>query len=105
MRRNLLWVLLGVVLLVSYVASSLIEFLVDVIWFDAVGYSQVFRTIVVTQWALGLSGGLIAFGFLYVNYAYALRQIGDPAQFIPPWRTGGALLLPALRHHSRTPCW
>jgi hypothetical protein len=84
MRRNLLWVLLGVVLLVSYIASSLIEFLVDVIWFDAVGYSQVFRTIVVTQWGLGLTGGLIAFGFLYVNYAYALRQIGDPGQFIPP---------------------
>ncbi len=84
MRRNLLWILLGALLAFSYVASSVVEFLVDLVWFDSVGYSQVFRTIVFTQWVLGFSGGMIAFGFLYLNYVYALRQIGDPGQFIPP---------------------
>jgi hypothetical protein len=84
MRRNLLWVLLGALFLFSYAASSLVEFLVNWIWFESIGYSQVFRTIVATQWGLGCAGGVVAFALLYVNYSYALRQIGDPGQFIPP---------------------
>src|SRR5690242_9251405 len=84
MRRNLLWILVGAVFLLSYIGSSIIEFLVDLLWFDSVGYSQVFRTIVFTEWTLGFAGGLVAFAFLYLNYTYALRQVGDPAQFIPP---------------------
>jgi hypothetical protein len=92
-RRNLLWVLLGVFLLGSYLASSALELTVDYVWMEAMGFAQVFSTIVLTRLGLALAGGLLACAVLYGNLSYALRQIGDPARYLPPELAGTPLAL------------
>jgi uncharacterized membrane protein (UPF0182 family) len=91
MRRNLLWIILVVFLVVSYLASGTVEFLVDWLWFADLGQGGVFRTIFFTRLALGAGGGALAAVFLYANFAYALRQVGDPSRYLPPELLGTPL--------------
>ncbi len=81
--RKGVWIAIVGVLALLYVASDGIEFLVEYLWFDAQGYIGVFRTIVLTELAIGFSVGTVVFAFLLLNLMYALRQIGDPAAFLP----------------------
>jgi hypothetical protein len=81
--RRLFWSLALLVVLLMFVASSGVELIVDYLWMDAMGYGQVFRTTLAAKSAIGLVGFAVAFVFLWLNVAYALRQVGDPAQFLP----------------------
>ena len=81
--RRLLWVAIALVLLITYLASTGIELIVDYIWLDTMGYGQVFLTILSARIVIGLAGFLTAFLLLWLNFAYAVRQVGDPMQFLP----------------------
>jgi len=81
--RRFLWSIVLLVVLFMFLASSGVELMVDYLWLDTIGYRQVFLTIFGTRLALGLAGFAVAFLWLWLNMAYALRQVGDPAQFLP----------------------
>jgi uncharacterized protein len=81
--RRLLWSIILLALLVLFLASSGTELIVDYLWMSTMGYSQIFMTTLEAKSLLGLAGFAIAFLFFWLNMAYALRQVGDPAQFLP----------------------
>ena len=82
--RRGFWILLLSLFAVLYLGSDGVELLVEWTWFSMQGYADLFRTIVLTEIAVGLCVGAVIFIFLYANLAWALRQIGDPGRFIPP---------------------
>lgn len=92
MWTRLLPVLLLVALLA--VAGQSIPLYTDWLWFDAVGFSSVFLTILQTQGLLGLVFGAICFSILYLNLSLIHRSpatdvlieledhLGLPSRFI-----------------------
>ena len=77
------WIFIVAFVLVLYLASDGVQFMVDYAWFGAQGRLGVFKTIFLAQFAVGLVLGSVVFVFLLVNLLFALRQIGDPAEFLP----------------------
>jgi uncharacterized membrane protein (UPF0182 family) len=82
--RRLLWIVVAVLFIFAYLGSNVLEVLVDFLWFGAIGYVQIYRTVLLTKIALGLLGGVVATLFLFANIWFALRTMGDLAQFLPP---------------------
>ena len=80
----MMWTLVAIAVVVWFLGSAVVELLVNLTWFDAQGYLQVYRTILLTEIGIGVAGGIFAALFLFVNLLFALRQIGDPAQYLPP---------------------
>jgi uncharacterized protein len=81
--KRLLWILIILVILLMFVGSNMVELTVDYLWLSAMGFRQVFLTTLGAKTVLGLIGFVFTFAFLWGNLAYALRQAGDPAQFLP----------------------
>jgi hypothetical protein len=81
--RRLLWSLILLVVVVMFLTSSGVELVVDYLWLDALGYASIFTTILTAKAVLGVVGFAVTFAFLWANLAYAVRQVGDPAQFLP----------------------
>src|SRR5262249_39251625 len=48
------------------------------LWFRELGYQNVFTTTLVTKVALGLTVGVIAAAFTWLNFSLALRQSPEP---------------------------
>ena len=71
-----IWILGLSLFTVLYLGSDGIELLVELEWFAAQGYLELFRTILFTELTIGFIVGAIVFGFLYVNLAFAVRQVG-----------------------------
>ena len=85
MRSKLLmWGVIALVIVVAYTAKSIVVLLVDYHWFGTVGFSQVFRTMLLSKIATAACGIAIAFAILYANFLYAARQLGDPRQYATP---------------------
>ena len=82
--KKLLWIVVGLIALFAYVGSSILELIVDYLWFGSLGYVEVFQRIFVAELTLGIVGGVIAAAFFYANLLVALRTIGDLAQYMPP---------------------
>lgn len=83
LSKRLFWVIgLGVLILVFF--SSGIEFLVDYLWMDAQGFSQLYITILTTRGLLAVAGFLVALPIVWFNLSHAMRQAGDPSRFLPP---------------------
>lgn len=82
--RTTLWTIFGLLLLALYLASSGIGLLVDLEWFRALGFTQVYTTILLTKIGIGAATGVVFFVFLYLNLMVAIRQLGDPARYLPP---------------------
>ncbi|MCH7477399.1 MAG: UPF0182 family protein, partial [SAR324 cluster bacterium] len=81
--KRMMWTLVAIVVVVWFLGSAIVELLVNLTWFGAQGYLQVYRTILLTEIGIGVAGGIFAALFLFVNLLFALRQIGDPAQYLP----------------------
>ncbi len=81
--KRLLWSLIALVIVVLFLTSSGVELVVDYLWMDTLGFGQVFTKMLWAKTVLGLVGFAGSFIFLWPNVAYALRQVGDPAQFLP----------------------
>src|SRR3972149_7988568 len=77
------WIFIFAVMALLYLASDGVEFMVDYAWFDAQGRLGVFKTIFFAQFAVGLALGTVVFLLLLLTLLFALRQIGDPGEFLP----------------------
>jgi len=82
--RLLFWGAVAVVVLVAYTAKSIVGLVVDYYWFGTTGFSQVFRTILLSKFGIGAAGVGIAFALLFANFRLAARQLGDPRQYMAP---------------------
>ena len=96
------WFAFGALALVAYLAASVLKSIyVDALWFDSVGYMDVFRTEVTTRVLLFLIGALVAGGMLGLNVMLARRfaPVGHEESFIEDLdpvairRLGTALLI------------
>ncbi|HEX2488795.1 MAG TPA: UPF0182 family protein [Blastocatellia bacterium] len=56
-----------------------VVFYTDWLWFKDLGYQTVFSTMLVTKVTLGLTVGLLAAAFTWLNFGLALRPSHDPA--------------------------
>ena len=82
LSKRLFWVVALVVLVTAFFSSG-IDFLVDYLWMDSQGYSQLFITILTARGLLALVGFLVALPILWINLSHAMRQAGDPSRFLP----------------------
>jgi uncharacterized protein len=78
------WLLLVLVLFVLYISSSVIEFLVDYLWFDSVGFLQVFTRLFWVRTSLGFAAGALAFVVIGTNFWLGVRALGDAAMAALP---------------------
>ncbi|HKI97533.1 MAG TPA: UPF0182 family protein [bacterium] len=81
--RRLLWSIIILVILLMFVGSNIVDLTVNYLWLSTMGYRQVFLTTLGAKLAMGVVGFAATFVILWSNLAYALRQAGDPAQFLP----------------------
>ncbi len=56
-----------------------VVFYTDWLWFKDLGYQTVFSTMLVTKVTLGLTVGLLAAAFTWLNFGLALRPSHEPA--------------------------
>lgn len=83
-RTVVLWILIAVVLVFVFGGSAFVELIVDYHWFEAIGFPQVFTTVVWAKIYIGAVGIAVAFLILFANLAYAARQVGDLRRFMTP---------------------
>src|SRR5258708_39350943 len=67
-------------------ASWIVGFITELQWYDALGYRDFYTTRLTLEWTLGLGSFILAFAYLAVNVAIALRS-----------RTGSALRAVGIR--------
>jgi uncharacterized membrane protein (UPF0182 family) len=72
--------LFALAVLVFIVASPIVSFITELQWYDALGFRDVYTTRLTLEWSLAIGATLVAFVYLAVNVAIALRI-----------RSGGAL--------------
>jgi uncharacterized membrane protein (UPF0182 family) len=75
-RRRLLIVILVIVVGLPVLLSALPDLIVNWLWFDSVGFRDVYRTRLLAQWGFTLAGFLITFGWLAGNLVVASRMTG-----------------------------
>src|SRR5215470_19204274 len=74
MKRRALLLSLAILLLIVVASfSALTGFLVDWLWFDALGFGAVFLTILRAQVMVGAGAVALAFGLLALNGLLAVR--------------------------------
>ena len=86
LRNRIKWGSIIVALVAIYAALNFGRTIyTDYLWFDAVGYLGVFRTVLLTRLALFLGGGAIIglFGGLSIYFAHRLAQ-GPADMPLPP---------------------
>ncbi len=74
MKRYKGFLFLIVVFFVWFALAGGLDLYVDSLWFDSVGYSQVFSTILGSRFAFWLAGFLISFAVLGFNFFLASRR-------------------------------
>ena len=72
--------LFALAVLVFIIASPIVSFITELQWYDALGFRDVYTTRLTLEWSLAIGATVIAFAYLGVNVAIALRI-----------RAGGAL--------------
>lgn len=78
--------LFGLAVLVFITAAPIVGFVTELQWYSALGYGDVYTTRLTLEWILGLGSFVLAFAYLAVNVAIALRA-----------RTGAALRAVGIR--------
>jgi uncharacterized protein len=79
LRRRWWLLLLGLLVVVLLFATRLATFYSDVLWFDSVGFADVFWTLLTTRIGIGFAAALVVFGLLAGNLLVAKR-------LAPPYR-------------------
>ncbi len=79
-RRRPGWLLLaGIVAVIAIVVwPAWATFYTDWLWFQDLGYQTVFTTVLATKVTLGLTVGLLAAAFIWLNLRLALRRSPEP---------------------------
>src|SRR2546423_3417646 len=65
--------LFSLAILVFIAASPIVSFITELQWYDSLGYRDVYTTRLGLEWSLFAGGFLLAFAYLMVNVAIALR--------------------------------
>ncbi|MCZ6628343.1 MAG: UPF0182 family protein [SAR324 cluster bacterium] len=81
--RKLIWIVVGVLVVIMYLGSNVLELIVDYIWFGTQGYDQVFQRVLTAKILIGILGGAVTALFLFGNLYIALRTLGDLTQYLP----------------------
>jgi uncharacterized protein len=77
-RRRWLLIIAAVAFMTIIAWPAWAHFYTDWLWFQDLGYQTVFSTMLVTKIALGLTVGLLATAFTWLNFRLALRQSPEP---------------------------
>ena len=89
-RRFWVAVALFVLAIFIFIATSpIIAFITELQWYDALGFKDVYQTRVWLEWSITLASFFVAFAYLAINAAIALRI-----------RSGGALRAVGIRRSS-----
>src|SRR5580698_7281139 len=64
-RRRLLFLILGVVAVVVFFSRTVLSYFVDSLWFDSLGYEQVFLKKLGLQWMIFAVFSVLTFSLLY----------------------------------------
>ncbi|HEV2666634.1 MAG TPA: UPF0182 family protein, partial [Blastocatellia bacterium] len=80
-RRWPRWLLIivAVAFITIFAWPPWVVFYTDWLWFKDLGYQTVFSTMLVTKVTLGLTVGLLAAAFTWLNFGLALRPSHEPA--------------------------
>ena len=80
-RRRPRWLLIivAVAFITIFAWPPGVVFYTDWLWFKDLGYQTVFSTMLVTKVTLGLTVGLLAAAFTWLNFGLALRPSHEPA--------------------------
>ncbi|MBI2161476.1 MAG: UPF0182 family protein [Candidatus Rokubacteria bacterium] len=78
MRRHVIVLLLLIALVLLSVGAEAVALYTDWLWFEEVGFTGVFTTILFMKALLGLAGGAVVFALLYVNLKLTPRGYGGP---------------------------
>src|SRR4030067_1515557 len=68
-------IIYSVALLVLFIAPNLLGLLTDWYWFQEIGFTTIFTTILITKLFLGLAIGIMSFAIIYINLSLAKRLV------------------------------
>ncbi|MCC7201918.1 MAG: UPF0182 family protein [Nitrospirae bacterium] len=74
-KKLITYLLYFVVLLVVFIVPNLLGLLIDWYWFQEIGYTNIFSTILITKIFLGLGVGILSFVIIYLNFWLAQRLV------------------------------
>ncbi|MEK6584271.1 MAG: UPF0182 family protein, partial [Nitrospirota bacterium] len=74
-KKLISYILYSVVLLAIFIVPNFLGLLTDWYWFQEIGFSNIFTTILITKIILGLSVGVLSFVIIYVNLWLAKRLV------------------------------
>ncbi|RMG55223.1 MAG: UPF0182 family protein [Acidobacteria bacterium] len=83
MARRFSILVLAIIFLIFIFGSTAVEMYTDWLWFDHLGFRQVFTTVLLSKLGLGLGVGLISLVVLYANAALAISFTGEGGLMIP----------------------
>src|SRR3989304_6797222 len=91
-RKYISYIIYSVVLLAVFIVPNLFWLLADWYWFQEIGFSNIFTTILITKISLGLAVGILSFVFIYFNLWLAKRLFVSKALIVrlPGGAGGGA---------------
>lgn len=72
-KRNLKWIIIGVILLILIIVSGIASIYIDLIWFKSVQYLAVFWKILLTKGLIILFFATVFFVLSFINLSYARR--------------------------------
>jgi uncharacterized membrane protein (UPF0182 family) len=75
MKSQNKWVIIGIVLVILAIISAFSRLYVDWLWFGSLDFGGVFKTTLLTKWALGLGVFCLAFIFLFANLMLSRRYL------------------------------
>lgn len=84
-------------LVLLFFLPALVRLAVDQLWFQSLGYEQVFTTRLVTRLLLFVGVGAFAFAFIYLNVRAALRGFAPKPRIVDPASVAPAALAWLLR--------
>ena len=87
-KRSLSYIIYGLIVLAIFIMPSLFRLLTDWYWFQAIGFQNIFTTILSAKILLGLGMGLFSFSVIYGNLWLAGRLV-DSKPIVVRLRQGG----------------
>src|SRR3989304_6056142 len=74
-KKLISYILYSIVLLAVFIVPNFLGLLTDWYWFQEIGFSNIFTTILITKIILGLSVGILSFVIIYINLSLAKRLV------------------------------
>ncbi|MCC6543515.1 MAG: UPF0182 family protein [Nitrospirae bacterium] len=74
-RKFISFIIYTVILLLFFIVPNFLGLLTDWYWFQEIGFSNIFSTILITKIYLGVAAGIISFVFIYFNLWLAQRLV------------------------------